>query len=386
MMINRHVSASILLIAASCTHASYPYVYSDDQSAYKGVSAHEIPITQVSQTRYNQLIQAARRLYLGNGIENTATAVNSPRRLTFRNALLPVPEPISGAYGPDRAHVENTTTAVNSPRRLTFQKLSLPVPEPISGAYGPDRVHYELPNPCNVLCDELLAAIRKADRRKFITILEHDPAQFYALYAGLTLLNITIVEGRLRAMPIIKYLVEQRHVNIKQRDEHGSNGLEAAVFASELDILKYFLSRFGVPAVRSTQNGRTLVHLAAQDTSLDCLQYLVEERQMPVDREGIDGALPLHYAAHAGNLTGMLYLIAQLEAQGKSDLLHKQRGQLRYTPLHCLAASQKIESDPEKFKHVVQKLAKSKAIGDCQGRTPQDLALNRPDIDPDLLG
>ncbi|MEO1301286.1 MAG: ankyrin repeat domain-containing protein [Bacteroidota bacterium] len=164
------------------------------------------------------------------------------------------------------------------------------------------------------------------------------------------------------------------------------NGLEAAVFVSELDILKYFLGRFEVPAVRSTQNGRTLVHLAAQDASLDCLQYLVEERQMSVDRQGIDGALPLHYAAHAGNLSGMLYLIAQLEAQGKSDLLHKQREPSRYTPLHCLAASEKIENDSEKFKQVVQKLAKSKAIGDCQGRTPQDLALHRSDMDADLLG
>lgn len=227
---------------------------------------------------------------------------------------------------------------------------------------------------------DLLQSISQGNVERFKEIIENNKLELCAqLHDGATPLHLAVQVGGEEGMLIVKYLIEECEVNPAITDKVGYTALQIATFLWELDILKYLIERGGDKNIKH-EDGITLLHFAALEGDTECVKYLVEECKLDVSAQDKDGGLPLHYAASNGNIDCMLYLIKKLQDNGQDRLLHKQGGELNYTPLHCLVSSEKLEEDPDKLRSVIQALAESKDKKDCKGRAPKDLAINRPAV------
>jgi ankyrin repeat protein len=131
---------------------------------------------------------------------------------------------------------------------------------------------------------------------------------------GRTPLHYACMGGRLsRALPLVKYLVEQGGANDRSKDNRGRLPLHYACirgrinskywFLCKLDLFQYLVALGGSESMTAEDStGATPLHYASMTSSLEIVKYLAEQEGVNVTAKDNKGRIPLHYACYLGFL------------------------------------------------------------------------------------
>ncbi len=146
-------------------------------------------------------------------------------------------------------------------------------------------------------------------------------------------------------MDLIKYLVEEKKVNLAavNRDNYTPLHLavdKTAVDENNIELVKYLVEQ-GSNLEATDMGGYTPLHLATLNASLELMKYLVEQGGSDLEAVDIDGCTPLHIAVDRtvvdeDNIELVKYLVEQGSNLAATDLVG-------YTPLHLAALSGDLE-------------------------------------------
>ena len=113
-------------------------------------------------------------------------------------------------------------------------------------------------------------------------------------------------------MEYVRFLVEKKHCNPIQRDQHAVAAFHVAAIVGNLQILKYFITECNCNPACPCPLGLTPLHLASEQGHLDIVKYLVVEQQMEPLCEDEFGNTPLHRACVGGCQAVVEFLISEL--------------------------------------------------------------------------
>ena len=90
-------------------------------------------------------------------------------------------------------------------------------------------------------------------------------------------------------LDLVKYLVEEKNLDVKAKSESGYTVLHSAAWNGNLEMVKYLIKN-GADVNAKSESGRTVLHSAASG-NLDLVKYLVEEKKLDVNaKEEVYGA------------------------------------------------------------------------------------------------
>jgi len=176
-----------------------------------------------------------------------------------------------------------------------------------------------------------------------------------------TLLHIAAFNGHLG---IVKYLVDEKKVDVNKVDKDGKTALHRAAFNGHLGIVKYLVDEKKVDVNKADNYGTTALHMAAFNGHLDTVKYFVDEKKVDVNKANNYGETALHWAIHNGHLDIVKYLVEKNADVNKVD----KHGR---TVLHWAAKNGHLDT----VKYLVEKGA-DPVLKDKHGLTPIDLARN----------
>ncbi|XP_033641810.1 ankyrin-1-like [Asterias rubens] len=148
-------------------------------------------------------------------------------------------------------------------------------------------------------------------------------------YNGATVLHLSARFGHLNHL---QYLVEERALDLRDKDRRGVSVLHYAAAKGDLSCLLYLINALPDMANERTENGATPAYFAAQNGNLASLQHLVKKAGANVHLRANDGMQPVHAAAQTGQLHCVIWLIQE---QG---VLPMERDNDGATPLHFAAS------------------------------------------------
>ncbi|WP_143688784.1 ankyrin repeat domain-containing protein [Wolbachia endosymbiont of Laodelphax striatellus] len=124
-----------------------------------------------------------------------------------------------------------------------------------------------------------------------------------------TLLNLAVANDHLK---IVKYLVDNKNVNLDQKNNNGKTPLHHATLASSLKTVKALLEN-GADINAKDNNGRTPLHWATFNHRVEIIKALLENGA-DINAKDNNGRTPLRYAVGYGEYDmcydGVKFLIA----------------------------------------------------------------------------
>ncbi|XP_022097013.1 espin-like [Acanthaster planci] len=148
-------------------------------------------------------------------------------------------------------------------------------------------------------------------------------------HSGATVLHISARFGHLS---LLRFLVEVRGLNIRDKDKKGVSVLHYATARGDISSVMYITSVVPDMVNERTESGTTPAYFAVQNGHLSCLQYLVTAAGANVHLRANDGMQPVHAAAQTGKLRCLIWLV---QDQG---VLPMERDNDGATPLHFAAS------------------------------------------------
>ena len=110
----------------------------------------------------------------------------------------------------------------------------------------------------------------------------------------------------------VKFLVEKKHCNPMQRDQHGFAPIHIAAVVGSVQILDYFVNSDCNPTCTGP-HGSTPLHLASELGHFDVVRYLITKQQIdPLCEENDSGITPLHLACVGGHQAVVEFLSYEL--------------------------------------------------------------------------
>jgi len=120
---------------------------------------------------------------------------------------------------------------------------------------------------------------------------------------------------------IVRYLVDEKKVNVNQPDDDGKTPLMYAAESGNPEVFHYLIEKGVDISAASKKVGSVLPHAAAGDNP-SILQYCLEKNpQADIDeaREYYNGRTALMLAAQSGNLEGVKLLVGKGAKINKID-------------------------------------------------------------------
>ena len=124
---------------------------------------------------------------------------------------------------------------------------------------------------------------------------------------GWTALHFASVEGHLE---VVRYFVHDCHVDVSTKSDEGCTALHGSCEKGQLLILRYLIQECHVDVNTKSNNGCTALHSAAQNGSLSIVQYLIHDCHVDVNIKANDGTNALHLASFGGQLDVVRFLLA----------------------------------------------------------------------------
>ena len=168
-------------------------------------------------------------------------------------------------------------------------------------------------------------------------------------YAGRTLLHNACETGMLA---IVKYLMEEKSLNVYYNDDEGNTAIHAAAENGKLDIMKYLAER-NVNLECRGYLGRTPLHNACMKGHLNVVKFLIEEKACDLHCKDDGGCLLIHVAAGCG----MLDVVKYLAEEHTFDLFSMNNQ--KNTAIHCAAQS----GSTELLRYLIAKKCNPRSLG-----------------------
>ncbi|WCR59755.1 MAG: Phosphocholine transferase AnkX [Wolbachia endosymbiont of Ctenocephalides felis wCfeF] len=124
----------------------------------------------------------------------------------------------------------------------------------------------------------------------------------------LTLLHLAAKYGKLET---VKYLIEEKNVDINKVDRHGCTALYWAAKHGHLEVVKYFIEEKNVDINLEDGSSRNALHWAARHGHLEVVKYFIEEKNVDINKIDEYGNHALHWAARHGHLEVVKYFIEE---------------------------------------------------------------------------
>ena len=175
------------------------------------------------------------------------------------------------------------------------------------------------------------------DRSGLALMLIHNGAKIDMKgFGGMMPIHHATQEGLLE---VVKYIIEEYHIDVNIREDHGYTPLHIAAMNGRIDIVKYLIEECHAdinakdnkdmkPLDKAIENGKTVIakyfieecHVSLQMThqeaaahSFGVLKYFVE-LGINVNEQDANGKTLLHHAAEARNTSGICFLIQTCHA------------------------------------------------------------------------
>ena len=169
---------------------------------------------------------------------------------------------------------------------------------------------------------------------------------------GTTPLYLACQEGHI---DIIKFLVQNKHCDLKSQAHNGWTCLHAAISTGKLEVIKCINSMtmsFFYRLLHTLHSSaiielgcNNLLHIAAEFGQLRIVQYLIEELKFDPNSRRPDQVLPIHLASFGGHYYVVDYLANKCMCNIQSIDVHGN------TPLHFAAAG----GHPHMIEYFVEK-------------------------------
>ena len=113
-------------------------------------------------------------------------------------------------------------------------------------------------------------------------------------------------------LAMVRYLVEQKKLDLKACSNYGSNALHYAALRGNLETVKYLLDEKKMDINAKTTNlSQNVLHNAAENGHLELVKYLINEKKMDIYAQAKSSFNILHLAAINGHLMVVKYLIEE---------------------------------------------------------------------------
>jgi ankyrin repeat protein len=151
---------------------------------------------------------------------------------------------------------------------------------------------------------------------------------------GRTALYLALSKGRLE---VVKYLLDNG-ASTSLKD--GNTLLIIAMYSGNLDVVKYLVEERDLDVNEKNKQGQTPLFIAALTGRMEIVKYLVEEKKADINVKDNNGDSPLKYAAMTAKVDIMKYLTkhgADLNeknnnGQTVADFIKNQKSRLKITP------------------------------------------------------
>jgi ankyrin repeat protein len=138
-------------------------------------------------------------------------------------------------------------------------------------------------------------------------------------------------------LDIVKYLITEQRCDPFQVDKFDNTALSTAVCGGNLDIVKYLIEDVKCDPNSRVQDGSTPFHDASAKGHLEVVQYLIETHHCDPSLPNNYKSMPLHEAAINGKLDTVKYLVEDMKCDPNS------RGQNGSTPLQYASRNGHLE-------------------------------------------
>ena len=124
-----------------------------------------------------------------------------------------------------------------------------------------------------------------------------------------------------RNLDVIKYLVEELHVDVAAKSSNGWTPLHLASERGHLDIVQYFVQDCHIDTSIKDNDGWTALHLASGQGHLEVVRCLVQDGRVDVTARDNDGWTALHLASGKGHLDIVQFFVqdCRVDATTKSN-------------------------------------------------------------------
>jgi ankyrin repeat protein len=208
---------------------------------------------------------------------------------------------------------------------------------------------------------------------------------------GWTSLHYASRYGRIE---VVKYLIEQCDANVEVRDNNGSTPLHYSSRNGKIEVVKYLINHCHANVEARDNNGNTPLHIASENGKIEVIKYLIERSHADVEAKNNGGRNPLHIASSNGHIEVVKYLFEQCRAdvevkdnsgrtplqwasiKGQNEVVRclfeqchadaEAKNDDGWTPLHCASANGQIEV----VKYLFEQSHANAEAKDKYGRTP----------------
>lgn len=124
-----------------------------------------------------------------------------------------------------------------------------------------------------------------------------------------------------RDLQSLKFLVNEKHMDVNARDRYGRTVLHRAVSLDNLHAVKWLIEKADADVLAKDCDGRTVLHAAAANGQWsDTANWLVGETKVDVNGKDFMGEAALHIATRGwepGRSLGMMKVLIEV---GKADV------------------------------------------------------------------
>jgi ankyrin repeat protein len=138
--------------------------------------------------------------------------------------------------------------------------------------------------------------------------------------AGKTLLHAACWSDN---MELIRYLVEEKHLNTNAQDNDGLTPLVECIQQGKVETFEYLMKQTtnSVDTKLVDKSGNNVMHYAAGKGSLSVLKELVD-KGVNYNLQNHDGQTPMDFASKHGNVEAIKYLIDDLHATYNNNIFN----------------------------------------------------------------
>lgn len=121
-------------------------------------------------------------------------------------------------------------------------------------------------------------------------------------------------------MNIVKWLIEERNLDVNGKDSGARTALHHAVRHQRLEVVEWLVEKGNADVDEKDQDGRTALHYSVMFGHFEILYWLFDGNNVDVNAKDNAGWTVLHFAAQDGQLVTVVEGLAENTENNEVDL------------------------------------------------------------------